>query len=77
MLDREYRQFCEQIDDDPYPVIDPYGAEAPEEFFAVAAEAFFVNPQALLDAHPAVYRLLQGYFKQDPATAIALNSIRR
>lgn len=79
VLMREFEAFRDEVDahdhDGPDgtgepmfdPVIDPYGAEAPEEFFAVAAEAFFVNPQALLDAHPAVYRWLQGYFLQDPA----------
>lgn len=75
VLNREYRGFCESLADDPdqldHSVIDPYGAEAPEEFFAVAAEAFFVNPQALLDSHPVVYRLLQGYFQQDPARVAA------
>lgn len=73
VLEREYQAFCYQLDDNPDrisdSVIDPYGAEAPEEFFAVAAEAFFVNPQALIDSQPAMYWLLQGYFKQDPARA--------
>ncbi|WP_418314822.1 zinc-dependent peptidase [Piscinibacter sakaiensis] len=67
VLDREYEAFCDSLDNDPEPAIDPYGAEAPEEFFAVAAEAFFVSPQVLLHEHPALYRLLQGYFRQDPA----------
>jgi Mlc titration factor MtfA (ptsG expression regulator) len=46
--------------------IDPYGAEAPEEFFAVASEAFFVAPQRLAPAHPALYALLRDYYRQDP-----------
>ncbi len=82
VLEREYRAFCELVGDDPDraddadidhgidSVIDPYGAQAPEEFFAVAAEAFFVNPNALIDSNPAVYRLLQSYFQQDPAQAL-------
>ncbi len=48
-------------------VLDPYGAESPEEFFAVASEAFFVAPQAMRAEHPALYALLAGYYRQDPA----------
>ena len=69
VLEAEYQAFCDALEQQasPPPVIDPYGAEAPEEFFAVAAEAFFVTPQALLRGHPRLYRLLSGYFLQDPA----------
>jgi len=49
-------------------VIDPYGAEDPAEFFAVATEAFFEDAQALKQRHPNVYELLSQYFQQDPAT---------
>ena len=48
-------------------VVDPYGAEAPAEFFAVATEAFFVTPEALKAEQPVMYRLLSSYFKQNPA----------
>lgn len=47
--------------------LDPYGAESLEEFFPVAAEAFFVAPLALRDEYPALYELFSGYFRQDPA----------
>lgn len=47
--------------------LDPYGAESIEEFFPVAAEAFFVAPQALRSEQPALYELFAGYFRQDPA----------
>ncbi len=46
--------------------LDPYGASGPEEFFAVASEAFFVTPTELRSAHPALYALLVRYFQQDP-----------
>ena len=52
------------------PFLDPYGAEAIEEFFPVAAEAFFVAPQALQDEQPQLYELFAGYFRQDPAAAL-------
>ena len=50
-----------------HSVIDPYGAEGFDEFFAVASEAFFVEPKALRAEQPDLYGLLAHYFKQDPA----------
>lgn len=49
------------------PVIDPYGAENPAEFFAVAAEAFVQRPGELAGTHPALYRVLSDYLAMDPA----------
>lgn len=48
-------------------LLDPYGAQAPEEFFAVASETFFVSPNELRAEHPDLYGLLARYFRQDPA----------
>ena len=48
-------------------LLDPYGAQGPEEFFAVASETFFVNPKELRAEHPDLYGLLARYFRQDPA----------
>lgn len=48
------------------PPLDPYAAEHPAEFFAVASEAFFVDPARLLAAYPAVYRQLARFYRQDP-----------
>ncbi len=47
--------------------IDPYGAEAPGEFFAVASEAFFQAPRTLQAAYPAVYEQMRQFYRQDPA----------
>lgn len=47
-------------------LIDPYGATAPEEFFAVATETFFMQPRALAQQHPALYAQLQQFFALDP-----------
>lgn len=69
-LDAEYRRFAEGVDAGEDTFLDPYGAEAVEEFFAVAAEAFFVAPMDLRDAEPALYALLVGFFCQDPALAV-------
>ncbi len=48
-------------------VIDPYGADDPVEFLAVAVEAFFEIPLALRQRHREVYAILAEYFRQDPA----------
>lgn len=48
-------------------VLDPYGAEDPVEFLAVAVEAFFEAPLALRQQHRQLYDLLEDYFAQDPA----------
>jgi len=63
----EYQAFCEWVDAGEDTLLDPYGAESPEEFFAVASEAFFVAPQDMRDEHAALYALLAGYYRQDPA----------
>ncbi|HUG53002.1 MAG TPA: zinc-dependent peptidase [Vicinamibacteria bacterium] len=48
-------------------VLDPYAAEDPVEFLAVAVETFFERPLALRRRHREVYALLRDYFAQDPA----------
>lgn len=66
-----YEAFCDCVDANRHTALDPYGAEGVDEFFAVASEAFFVAPQALVAEHPAVYAMLQRYYRQDPATRLA------
>jgi hypothetical protein len=63
----EYERFADEVDAEEDTFLDPYGAEALEEFFAVAAEAFFVAPGELLSEEPRVYELLRTFFRQDPA----------
>jgi MtfA peptidase len=63
----EYDRFCERVVCGYATVLDPYAAQAPDEFFAVASEAFFATPQALKEEQPAMYRLLASFYKQDPA----------
>jgi MtfA peptidase len=67
VLMTEYDRFCERVVCGYDTVLDPYAAEAPDEFFAVASETFFVTPQALQEEQPAMYRLLASYYRQDPA----------
>ncbi|MEM8631930.1 MAG: M90 family metallopeptidase [Pseudomonadota bacterium] len=48
-------------------LIDPYGAEGHEEFFAVSVEVFFERPQALKKELPQVYGQLAQLFRLEPA----------
>ena len=50
------------------PVLDPYGAESPAEFWCVATEAFFQQPAALAKHHAALFALLARYFEISPPT---------
>lgn len=43
--------------------LDPYGAESPAEFFAVATEAFYCNGRLLSIEHPELYELLAELYK--------------
>ena len=63
----EYDAFLARVDADEETFLDPYAAEALEEFFAVSAEAFFVAAEDFEHEEPRTYRLLKEFFKQDPA----------
>jgi len=67
VLMSEYDRFSERAVCGYETVLDPYGAEGPDEFFAVASEAFFVSPLPMKQEQPALYRLLSSYYRQDPA----------
>jgi Mlc titration factor MtfA (ptsG expression regulator) len=45
----------------------PYGATNRAEFFAVATEAFFVQPLRLKQSLPDLYEELRKFYRQDPA----------
>lgn len=46
--------------------LDPYAATDVSEFFAVAVETFFVDPEPLAEVFPGLYKRLADYFGQDP-----------
>ena len=47
-----------------------YAGTNPAEFFAVATEAFFTMPVAMQHDKPALYDVLAGYYRQDPAARV-------
>jgi len=60
----EYRLLCSGVSGD---LLDPYGAENPGEFFAVATEAFFCLSNQLALEKPELYVVLRDFYHQDPA----------
>jgi Mlc titration factor MtfA (ptsG expression regulator) len=61
-----FAEMSESVDADAETAIDPYAAEAPEEFFAVVSEYFFELPDLLAETWPAVYAQLCRFYRQDP-----------
>lgn len=72
VIGSEFDAFCAEIEAGVDTLIDPYGAQSVEEFFAVGCEAFFVKPVELQRERPRLYRLLANYFQQDPAVSVSL-----
>ena len=66
-LVEEYELHCEAVERDEDTWLDPYGAEDETEFFAVVTEEFLGCPGELREAHPRLYRLMQDFYRIDPA----------
>lgn len=57
-----YDAHCRAVDRGRDTLIDPYAAEAPDEYFACVSEMHFSTPQQLEQAAPAVARLLRAFY---------------
>ena len=68
VLGRELEELRRAADAGDPTVLDPYGAEDPAEFFAVATEAFFERAEDVARHHPRLFDELRGYYQQDPTT---------
>jgi Mlc titration factor MtfA (ptsG expression regulator) len=66
VFEREYDRLCDMADKRRRTFIDEYGASHPSEFFAVATEHFFMEPQTFSKRHAELYRVLAEFWKQDP-----------
>ena len=66
-LSAAYDDFCARVDEGEETAIDPYAAESPAEFFAVASEVFFADPLLLRREYPDVYAQFTAFYRQDPA----------
>jgi MtfA peptidase len=72
VLQAEYERFCEasaswqrfgSLQGASQPLLDLYGSTAIDEFFAVAAEAYFVQRERFAIEHPVLMREFDGFFK--------------
>ena len=67
VMHREYIELVDRSMHGHNSLMDSYGATNPAEFFAVATETFFELPTDMLNGHPELYRVLSGFYHQDPA----------
>lgn len=67
VMQREYEELVEDAERGRHSLLDPYGAENPAEFFAVATETFFEKPRQMWKHHRQLYDELMGYYGIDPA----------
>ncbi len=69
VFEKHYEELVDDVEDGrgPEPLIDPYGATNPAEFFAVASETFFEESAKLQEEYPDLYDQLRNYYGLDPA----------
>ena len=63
---KAYDVFADRVDRNRKTQIDPYAAEAPEEFFAVCTEYHFSAPALLREAYPKVAAHLAKFYGPSP-----------
>ncbi|MGJ3252236.1 MAG: zinc-dependent peptidase [Elainellaceae cyanobacterium] len=61
-----YHRFTDDVAWGKSTPLDSYGAKNPAEFFAVSTETFFEKPRSLMNDYPALYDLLQHYYRLNP-----------
>ena len=66
-LERGYQRLKDDVLHGRATVLDPYGDESLEEFFAVATECFFMRPLTLRLWDFALFAELVHYYRQDPS----------
>lgn len=62
----EFARLQAQAEGGQATLLSHYGATDPAEFFAVASEVFFEQPQRLAAEHPVLYRELAGFYRLNP-----------
>ncbi len=67
VMSKAFDDLQRRVDRGEETPLDPYAAELPTEFFAVASEAFFETPDLLKREYPDVYEQLRLFYRQDPA----------
>jgi MtfA peptidase len=74
-INEAYRDFCIHVDANEDTAIDPYAAEAIDEFFAVTCEVFFEEPELLQLEYGDYFEQLQTFFGIDPISGTLLNAV--
>jgi Mlc titration factor MtfA (ptsG expression regulator) len=67
VLGAAYAALCAEVAGGNETYLDPYAAESPAEFFAVATEEFFTAGAGLRQAQRELYAVLARYYCLDPA----------
>jgi hypothetical protein len=67
VIGRHYDDLVADAEHGRRSVLDHYGAKSRAEFFAVATETFFEQPEQLQQRHPELYDELRRFYGQDPA----------
>jgi hypothetical protein len=67
---REFLRLKHDTEKGRASFLDAYGATNEAEFFAVATEHFFDRPRQMAAHAPDLYRVLQEYYRQDPAKRV-------
>ncbi len=66
IMSREYKSLRKHAYFGKKTVLDTYGATNPAEFFAVATESFFEEPDTLAKEHTELFNELKSYYHIDP-----------
>ncbi|MCK9488105.1 MAG: zinc-dependent peptidase [Xanthomonadales bacterium] len=72
IFQREYTAFVAAVAAGEETFLDPYAAEAPDEFFAVASETYFSAPALLAQAHPDIHAQLKAFYGVELDCPVAL-----
>jgi Mlc titration factor MtfA (ptsG expression regulator) len=67
VCEREFTALRERVSRQQRTFLNEYGATNEAEFFAVATEHFFDQPEAMQKKEPELYGLLREFYNQDPA----------
>jgi MtfA peptidase len=67
ILEREFERQQTAVDSEAEPPLDSYAARNHAEFFAVATEAFFCQPNRLRERLPALYDHMHRFYRPDMA----------
>jgi Mlc titration factor MtfA (ptsG expression regulator) len=68
---QEYLRLKQRTEKGQRSFLDDYAATNEAEFFAVATEHFFDQPEPMIKHAPDLYRVLKNYYRQDPVGRFA------